>query len=145
MIHPAKTLLDLLQANYNLADEGIVKADITWTLQDWSKDDHGKYQPYVSVKMLGATRDQPVERNFKFSLVAQVIWWPQNLNETETKKVLVWKIVEKLRDIAETASLVPSGWQWIIVQRLADVSVLSGLPNVIIVQMTMLAEIYWSG
>jgi hypothetical protein len=140
---PEQTILDLLEANYDLTTETITTADITWTLQDWSEE-LGKYKPYVSVKMLGGTRDQPVDTLFKFNFTIQVIWWPQHEKDAPAFKALVWTIAEKLRDIVEDATLLPSGWKSMIVLRVTDASVLAALPNVTIKQLTVQAEIDWA-
>ena len=140
---PEQTILDLLEANYDLTTETILKADITWTLQDWSEE-LGKYKPYVSVKMLGATRDQPVDTLFKFNFTIQVIWWPQHEKDASAFKALAWTIAEKLRDIVENTTLLPSGWKSMIVLRVTDASVLAALPNVAIKQLTVQAEIDWA-
>ena len=144
MDRPEATLLALLEAEYAVTDNGIANADITWSLMDWSDKSKGCHAPYVIVKQAGATRDQPVELMFQFTFIVQVIWWPEHVDDLEARKGDVWKVIEGLKAIIEDPANLPSGWHNMRVDRLANVTVLNALPNVIIENVVVAAKIYWS-
>jgi hypothetical protein len=149
MNFPDKTLLDLLEAKYDLTEETIKKTDITWSLDDWSKE-KGLYRPYVTVRHLGATRNQPVELMFQFTFQVQVIWWPEDILGTSgmtATKEKVWKIVEKLKSIIEDKTNIPAGWGGsasMRVERFVNATILGVYAECIIEQFVVIAEIYWS-
>ena len=146
MNFPDETLMDLIFANWTLATEGITAEDITFTTEDWSEDT-GIHNPYISIRHLGLTRDQPVESMAEFSFIVQVIWWPMHLNEVADKKALVWAMIEEIRRIIDDIGIgiaVPTKWQSAWWDRLANVSVLSAAPNVLIENVVVKARIYWA-
>jgi len=146
MDFPDDTLVDLLMAAWTLSTEGLTTDDITFTTEDWSEE-LGIHAPYICVRHLGLTRDQPVEAMAEFSFLVQVIWWPMHLNEVNAKKALQWAIIEEIRRIIDdigTGIAVPTKWQSAWWDRLANVSVLGAAPNVLIENIVVKAKIYWT-
>jgi hypothetical protein len=144
MDRPEATLLDLLQTEYAVTDSGIANTDIMWSLMDWSDKSKGAHAPYIVVKQAGATRDQPVELMFQFTFIIQVIWWPEHVDDLEARKADVWKVIEGLKAVIEDSANLPANWHNMRVDRLANVTVLNALPNVIIENVVVAAKIYWS-
>lgn len=70
-----------------------------------------------------------------------------HLNEVNAKKALVWAMIEEIRRIIDAIGgtiATPTKWQSAWWDRLANVSVLSAAPNVLIENIVVKAKIYWT-
>lgn len=143
-----KTYLDDA-AVWTLATAGATHADIVFTTTDWT--DKGSYltgKPHVVAKLAGWDRLQEAEETLhRFTLILQVaIHCPDKTEATlEAKKNLQWAIgqfAKQLMDGLNSSKI--SGWDYAIAQMGAFADAVEVLPEDLVLNITVLANIAWS-
>jgi hypothetical protein len=147
IVAPDTTLLNYIQDNWALTDEGITKNDVIFTDKD-ENTENNTYAPHVIVMPAGSQRpQQEIDDLYLMTFMVKVKLWNRwhKIPKDDDKKYLHWLMVRHVKLMFNVSTQkCPVNWEYAYVSETANTALaLDLLPSINEFVLTIKALVPW--